>query len=143
PEYPQHRAAGTHLRQQSGARLDKSCSFFTAAEIVLEQWQCHEIAGQRDEVGFHSIDNVDRFANRNYRKTFVIMEIAHLRDPDSIPGFGQSRERNFDLHQLRIARSKSAFMKRATAGGSPYTRAAAGNPAHAALTFRALFRSIS
>ena len=44
-------------------------------------------------------ENVDRFANRDYRKMFVVMEIAHLRDPDSVPGFRQTREGNFNPHQ--------------------------------------------
>src|SRR2546425_12394207 len=35
---------------------------------------------------------------------FVVMEIAHLRDPDSIPGFGQARERNLNPSELRISR---------------------------------------
>src|SRR6266566_3635002 len=89
----------TQWRQQIRTRLDEPGSSFAPAQIFLERWQRHEIAGQHHQVSTQSIDNVDRFANRDYRKMFVVMEIAHLRDPDSIPGFGQTREGNFNPHQ--------------------------------------------
>jgi len=40
------------------------------------------------------------------------MEIAHLRDPDSIPGFGQARERNFNPHQLWVIRFNNRTLGR-------------------------------
>src|SRR5207302_214241 len=126
PENSQHSTSSTHLRQQIRTRLDESGSSFASSHIFLEHWYRHEIAGQRDEVGFQSIDNVDRFANRHYRKMFVVMEIAHLRDPDSIPGFGQARERNFNPHQLRIIRlNNRAVNSQAQSARHPYHRARA------------------
>src|SRR5438132_7979428 len=86
PQNSQHSTSSVHLRQQIRARLDESGSSLPPAQIFLEQWYCHEIAGHHHQVRIQSIDNVDRFANRDYRKMFVVMEIAHLRDSDSIPG---------------------------------------------------------
>ena len=43
---------------------------------------------------------------------FVVMKIAHLRDPDSIPGFGQARERNFNPHQLWVIGFKNCTLSR-------------------------------
>src|SRR5438309_2300442 len=126
PQNSQHSTSSMYLRQQIRARLDESGSSLPPAQIFLEQWDRHEIAGQRNEVGFHSIDNVDRFANRHYRKMFVVMEIAHLRDSDSIPLFGQARERNFDLHQLRIIRlNNRAVNSQAQSARHPHHRARA------------------
>ena len=43
---------------------------------------------------------------------FVVMEIAHLRDPDSIPGFGQTREGNFNPHQPWVIGFKNCTLSR-------------------------------
>src|SRR5947207_13792663 len=126
PQNSQHSTSSVHLRQQIRARLDESGSSLAPAQIFLEQWDRHEIACQHYYVSTQSIDNVDRFANRDYRKMFVVMEIAHLRDSDSIPGFGQSRERNFDLHQLRIIRlNNRAVNSQAQSARHPHHRARA------------------
>src|SRR5437016_11295996 len=95
PQNSQHSSPSMQLGQQIRARLDE-----------------YEIACQHHQVRIQSIDNVDRFANRDYRKMFVVMKIAHLRDPDSVPGFGQSRERNFDLHELWMIRLKNRTLGR-------------------------------
>src|SRR5437660_6768192 len=108
----QHSTSSTQLRQQIRARLDESGCFLAPAQIFLEQWHRHEIACQHHQVRIQSIDNVDRFANRDYRKMFVVMEIAHLRDPDSIPGFGQTREGNFNPHQPWVIGFKNCTLSR-------------------------------
>jgi len=38
--------------------------------------------------------------------------IAHLRDPDSIPGFGQTREGNFNPHQPWVIGFKNCTLSR-------------------------------
>src|SRR5436305_15249983 len=110
PQNSQHSTSSVHLRQQIRARLDESGSSLAPAQIFLEQWDRHEIACQHYYVSTQSIDNVDRFANRDYRKMFVVMKIAHLRDPDSIPGVRQTREGDFNPHQLWVIRFKNCTL---------------------------------
>jgi len=59
-----------------------------------------KISGHGDQIGLEPVDNINCFAQGDDGKIVIVMNIAQLRDPESVPGFGQTWQADFDRHQL-------------------------------------------
>jgi len=116
---------GAQLGEQLGAGLDRfrgspgSPPGVAAAGIA--QGRSDKVAGEHNPIRLHAVDDRDGFAQGHNRKMVIIMKIAQLRDPETIPRFRQAGQRDFDRDQLRLVGFKDHAVahRDRSAEGSP------------------------
>src|SRR5690349_3101027 len=88
------------LRQQVAARHHVLVNFLLDRSIRLNKWHADEIAGQHNEVRFQAVHYVDTNSIWLDREVWVVMEVAKLRDGETVESRRQAAERNFETDQV-------------------------------------------